>query len=99
MPYVLAALDVLLDRLVIGDASGEPSPRGEMYCKFAFTRAENILRADVDEGIRRRFELRLRLAMHLAPRDAIEYDRGNAIPRSAPRIQPFGNDLRSRDGA
>ena len=31
--------------------------------------------------MRRRFELRLRLAMHLAPRSAIGYERRNSVPR------------------
>jgi 5-methylcytosine-specific restriction endonuclease McrA len=52
-----------------------------MYRDFAFTRAALLLRADEDALNRRRFELRLRLAMHLAPSGAINYDSGNPVSR------------------
>jgi 5-methylcytosine-specific restriction endonuclease McrA len=75
-------LDVLLDHLVLSTGrvyAGDQ--RGTLYRTFAFSRASAMLRAEEDEEIRRRFELRLRLALHLSPREAIAYNRSNPVPR------------------
>lgn len=82
MEQILDSLDVLLDHLAIGAfRESGAGARGVLYRDFAFQRAASIVRADEDEQTRRRFELRLRLAMHLSPREAIDYDRANPVPR------------------
>lgn len=82
MEEILDSLDVLLDQLAVGAfRESDAGRRGALYRDFAFQRAASIVRADEDEQTRRRFELRLRLAMHLSPREAIHYDRANPVPR------------------
>jgi hypothetical protein len=78
---VFSDLDVLLDQLVVGTTSGPDSARVDQYTNFAYLRAGTVLRADEDERVRRRFETRLRLALHLAPASAIGYERSNPLPR------------------
>lgn len=78
---ILGSLDVLLDHLVIGAAAEQDSPRSIQYESFAYLRATSVLRSDEDERVRRRFETRLRLALHLAPLSAINYERSNPLPR------------------
>ena len=78
---ILGSLDVLLDHLVIGAAAEQDSPRSIQYETFAFSRATSVLRSDEDDRVRRRFETRLRLALHLAPLTAINYERSNPSPR------------------
>lgn len=78
---ILGSLDVLLDHLVIGTTAEQDSPRSIQYETFAFSRATSVLRSDEDERVRRRFETRLRLALHLAPLSAINYERSNPSPR------------------
>ncbi|MER6748343.1 HNH endonuclease [Streptomyces fungicidicus] len=51
------------------------------YEEAAYNRASELLRASEDSGQRGRFEMRLRLALHLSPKTAISYDRRNATPR------------------
>jgi 5-methylcytosine-specific restriction endonuclease McrA len=78
---VIDSLDILLEDLVIKPPTGTDNPRVQEYQDFAFRRAATILRSDREEAIRWRFELRLRLALHLAPAEAIEYDHTNPLPR------------------
>jgi hypothetical protein len=82
MSDIFASLDALLDLLVVSAKYGtEGDARATLYREFAFDRASALLRADEDERMRRTFELRLRLAMHLAPQAAIAYQRSNPKPR------------------
>jgi 5-methylcytosine-specific restriction endonuclease McrA len=78
---ILGSLDVLLDHLVIGTTGEQDGARGAQYEGFAFSRAYAVLRSDEDERARHRFETRLRLALHLAPRSAVDYQRSNPAPR------------------
>jgi 5-methylcytosine-specific restriction endonuclease McrA len=80
-PDILSSLDVLLDHLVIGASIEQRSPRAAQYETFAFSRAESVLRADLDAAARHRFETRLRLALHLSPVAAVNYQRSNPSPR------------------
>ncbi len=80
-PDLLSSLDVLLDHLVIGSASQPDTARARQYRQFGFVRAASILRSEEDERERRRFDTRLRLALHLAPATAIAYQRSNPVPR------------------
>ncbi len=78
---VLESLDVLLDELVIGSTIEHESPVARQYQAFAFARAASVLRSEEDELNRRRFEIRLRLALHLTPISAVNYRRSNPAPR------------------
>jgi hypothetical protein len=78
---ILSSLDVLLDHLVIGTTLEQQSPRTTEYESFAFSRAASVLRADLDAAARHRFETRLRLALHLTPVMAVNYQRSNPSPR------------------
>jgi 5-methylcytosine-specific restriction endonuclease McrA len=78
---ILGSLDVLLEHLVIGTATQENSARASQYEMFAFSRIYSVLRSDEDERARRRFETRLRLALHLAPMSAVNYQRSHPAPR------------------
>jgi 5-methylcytosine-specific restriction endonuclease McrA len=79
---IFGSLDVLLDHLVVGGDQSDPGNlRASMYRDFALTRASLVTRADDDGSARQRFELRLRLALHLAPAAAINYDSGNPTAR------------------
>lgn len=77
---VLESLDGLLDLLAI-QAPTEESERDRFYADLAFQRAERLLRAPEDDRQRKRFEVRLRLSLHLAPKEAIAYRGTNPIPR------------------
>ncbi len=78
---VLDGLDVLMAHLVVGGGVEGASAREVFYEEAAYSRASELLRATEDSGQRGRFELRLRLALHLSPRAAIVYDRRNVTPR------------------
>jgi hypothetical protein len=75
------SLDILLEDLVIRPPSSVGSLRVQEYQDFAFRRAATILRSDSEDASRWKFELRLRLALHLAPVSAIKYDHANPTPR------------------
>jgi 5-methylcytosine-specific restriction endonuclease McrA len=78
----LDSLDLLLESLLLGDPGlSDSGGRALQYVDFAFRRTSEILQAPRDERVRRRFEARLRLALHLAPLDAISYDSANPTPR------------------
>ena len=74
-------LDALLDQLTLGAPLQAVTPRGLDYLEIAFKRTESLLSSKDQERNRRRFELRLRLALHYSPSAAIKYDRKNPIPR------------------
>jgi 5-methylcytosine-specific restriction endonuclease McrA len=78
---IFDSLDVLLEQLVLVSEGEGHSRRAQQYGEFAYQHAERLLRLRDDERMRRRFETRLRLAMHLAPADAIAYDPTNPVPR------------------
>ena len=81
MDIVFGELDTLLDRLAVGNILHDGSPRAAFYFAAALERARNILRWDADVASHALFETRIRLAIHLAPRTAIAYDRSNPTPR------------------
>lgn len=70
-----AQLDAILYRLALG----EPMDHGDYA--YAFKRAEELLKTTVDASEGATAALRLRLAMHLAPPDAIDYRSVNRSPR------------------
>ncbi|WP_369798475.1 HNH endonuclease signature motif containing protein [Mycobacterium sp. URHB0044] len=70
-----------MDRLAVGNVKDDSSPRASFYVSAAIERARNILRWDADIASHALFETRIRLAIHLAPRTAIAYDRSNPTPR------------------
>lgn len=74
-------IDVLFQRLLLGDPSEFDAPPGQAEYDYAFARAFELLHAHQDQIEGRRFELRLRLALHLSPAEAIAYDSTNSIPR------------------
>jgi 5-methylcytosine-specific restriction endonuclease McrA len=74
----LAELEALLDRLALGD--GAESEWVEEY-RYALTRAAAAVDIQRDDETRVRLEVRLRLAMHLCPASALQYDAGNRVPR------------------
>jgi 5-methylcytosine-specific restriction endonuclease McrA len=78
---LLDSLDAVLDMLALLPERASEGARGKQYAEFAHERAEGLLRTADDEGNRRRFEVRLRLAMHLAPAAAIDYTSSNTTQR------------------
>ncbi|MFD6677804.1 HNH endonuclease [Rhodococcus zopfii] len=81
MTRVVNILDTLLDRVVLSETSVGSGWNSRFYEDMAFRRVRSLLRWDAEAAPRSRMELKLRLALHLAPREAISYDRGNPIPR------------------
>lgn len=77
----LASLDTLLDHLAISSNAEPDNLRERQYREFAFERAASVVQAHQDERERRRFEMRLRLALHLSPVAAVTYDSRNPVPR------------------
>lgn len=74
-------IEVLFHRLLLGDPADFDGGPGAAEYEYAFARAEQLLHAAEDQAEGRRFELRLRLALHLAPAAAIAYDPTNPVPR------------------
>src|SRR4051794_16149138 len=70
-------LETLLDQLALGDQLSQSDDDYE----YALVRSNRVLGAEVDTLLRNRIELRLRLAMHLAPAEALSYQAGNTVPR------------------
>lgn len=74
------SLDILFNRLLLTERPERvPHPDGDLI--HAFYRAKQLLKAEVEEWDALYFELRLRLALHLSPHDAIEYDSRRSISR------------------
>ena len=86
-------IELLFQRLLLGEP---PSAFGRIDAdlEHAFMRARRILRSDVEEADLLHFELRLRLALHLAPMDAIRYN----PRRSESRSQLISDFLQARHG-
>lgn len=74
-------LDAQLDRLAIGSLADGRVPRERFYHQTALDRARRLLRWDRDISSQALFETRIRLALHLSPRSAIDYQRSNPRPR------------------
>lgn len=74
-------LDAQLDRLAIGSLTDDRVPRERFYHETALDRARRTLKWDSDISSQALFETRIRLALHLAPRSAICYERSNPRPR------------------
>lgn len=74
------SIAILFNRLLLTETPAlVPRPDGDLI--HAFHRAKQLLKAEIEEWDSLYFELRLRLALHLAPRDAIEYDSSRPISR------------------
>ena len=86
-------IELLFQRLLLGEP---PSAfgRADTDLEHAFARARRILKSDVEEADLLHFELRLRLALHLAPVDAIKYNPRRAESRS----QLISDFLQARHG-
>ena len=74
-------LDAELDRLAVGSLADEHVPREHFYHQMALSRARRVLRWDSDVSSQALFETRIRFALHLSPKEAINYDRSNPRPR------------------
>lgn len=73
--------DYLFDRLALSEIPSDASDRDKFYHRVAIERAREILRWDADASNRELFEIRIRLALHLSPRNAVAYDSANPTPR------------------
>lgn len=74
-------LEGLLDQLVLRKPDSPMSRSEAFLVEMAFKRAQMLIRFDEDVQPQALFEVRLRLALHLAPRSAIRYDATNPKPR------------------
>jgi HNH endonuclease len=74
-------LETLLQRLLLGDSSAFGDSPTEAELGFALDRATELLEAKGEYLDSTIFQLRLRLAMHLAPANAIAYSGANPTPR------------------
>lgn len=73
-------IDLLFQRLLL--RTGNTTRRQNSYdLRQAFERARSLLRTDREEEESLLFELRLRLALHLSPAEAITYDSKRTTPR------------------
>lgn len=73
-------IEVLFQSLLLGDVSVFGPPQNHEY-EYAFQRAADLLGTRDEDVYSRRFELRLRLAMHLSPASALSYNSTNPTPR------------------
>ena len=93
-PVPVEELDILFDALAIGNLARGSSKRQLFYHEVAMQRAWEILRWEADVADQNLFETRIRLALHLSPRVAINYDQSNPTPRwrliSAHLVKAFG---------
>lgn len=81
-PLRLDTVDDILDALVVrSDRLAAKDERLVQYVSYAYDRADGLLGTRKDYSARRSLELRLRLAMHLSPATAIEYDSESTTPR------------------
>lgn len=74
-------LDSILEQLTLGSPPHSSSLREAHYLDVAFANAERLLSSPADDKNRKRFELRLRLALHYSPSAAIVYERNAPTPR------------------
>jgi 5-methylcytosine-specific restriction endonuclease McrA len=79
-PAWIEDLNTLMDRLALGEAASALGSLGGDY-DYALQRAIRLLRAETEWQSVKRFELRLRLALHLCPASAVNYKATNPVPR------------------
>ena len=74
-------IETLFMRLLLGSRVDRLVEADAMEVDYALARAIKLLEARQEQFDAQRFELRLRLAMHLSPANAIEYVPTNPTPR------------------
>lgn len=74
-------IETLFQRLLLGDPKAMAGTPEKHEYDYALGRTIETLRATQERLEAEKFELRIRLALHLSPASAIKYDTSNPVPR------------------
>ncbi len=91
-------LQTLLERLVLGENGLDAQFKSDSDLQYALQHVARLLSAEGEIAVSTLFEVRLRAALHLAPREAIQYDSPTNLKPRWKLIQNFIKSEFGRDG-